>query len=284
MASIGQVWDRTTEFLGDHLPRLMPVIVLALFVPACISGSVEPLRLTAGLPTRLGLFAVSTIVALLSLWGQLVIVSRAIDPALGQGAQRVATSRLLPAIGVFVLVVIGFAALFVPLALLLVLAGIDPAAARGGGAAMFSAMTPTLGWSIVAYTFVYLILILFVGARLMPLIGVVAAERRGLSAIPRAFRLSRGMTWKLVGVLLLYVVVTFVAVMAVNSVVGSIVKLALGGTGPVTAASVVTAIVSAVVTTALTALAAAFYGKLYVALAGEASLSQGSGVGDGVVA
>ena len=37
MISMGSVWDRTAEFLSDHLGTILPIALLAIFVPAVVS-------------------------------------------------------------------------------------------------------------------------------------------------------------------------------------------------------------------------------------------------------
>jgi len=127
-------------------------------------------------------------------------------------------------------------------------------------------LPPGVGQTVAALFLVELAVVLFVLARLLPLTGVIVAERRGLGAYARAFRLTRGMTWKLLGVILLYAVVAWVSSLAATTVFGSILRLVAPGEGSVTVAGVLTAIAAAAVQAVFTVLAAAFCAKLYVAL------------------
>lgn len=267
MVKMGTVWDRTVEFLGDNLSLIVPIALLAILVPTSISASLAPLRAGGG-----GSGATQFVVTLLALafavaglWGQLAIAALAIDPAIGRDAHRVATARLLPAIGVYVALFAAILLLLVPVGVLLFAGGVD--FARLAAAEPDLSGLPGATMTVLAiYLFVLMVALVFVGARLAPLTPVIVAERRGPGAIARAFALSRGLTWALVGVILLYVVVAGVADLAARSVFGSVLGLLSRGEGPVTVASVITAIAAAAVQTGFTVLAAAFTARLYVAI------------------
>ncbi|MES2339434.1 MAG: hypothetical protein V4537_15185 [Pseudomonadota bacterium] len=265
MVKMGDVWDRALEFLGDHLGVLMPLVLLGMFVPTTISGSLQELQATGGPGLKLALGIMTLAFGILSLWTQLAIVALAVDPALGRRATGVATARLLPAMGVYVLLGIAAFVLVLPAIILLAAGGFDFAAAQAGqmGATKLSA---GYGLAIFLYMLVVVAAILGLGARLAPVTAVIVAERRGAGAIGRAFALTRGLTWRLIGVVVLYAVVTLVAVLAAQTVFGSILGLVAGGDGPITVARVITAIVVAAVSTGFSVIAAAFCAKLYVAI------------------
>ncbi|URW75959.1 hypothetical protein M9980_01630 [Sphingomonas donggukensis] len=267
MVKIETVWDRTTEFLGDNIGVLLPIVVLAIFVPASISGSLADVQETAGFGLKLGLGLLGIAFSLLSLWAQLAIAALAIDPALGSRAAQVATARLLPAIGVFLAVLAGAMLLAIPILALMSAAGFD-FAAMAAGERVTPTITPGYGFAIFAVTLVAILILLFVGARLATLTAVIVAERRGLGAIPRAFALTRGLTWKLVGVVILYAVVAIVAVLAAQTVFGSVLRIVSGepARGTITIAGVITSVVVAAVSSGFTTLAAAFCAKLYAAV------------------
>ena len=265
MVKMGDVWDRTVEFLGDNLSIVMPVVLIALFVPSSISGSLQDLAQSGGSGVRLGLAILSLGFSILSLWAQLAIVALAIDPAIGRGLTRVATARLLPAIGVFLLVALAFMVLALPVIVLLVVSGVDFTAMQQGRAEQ-AGLSAGYALALFLAFLVVLIAAIVLAARLLPLTGVIVAEQRGAGAITRALTLSRGLTWRLIGVVILYAVVALVAVLAAQTVFGSILRLVAGGDGPITIARIVTAVIVSGVSTAFTVLASAFCGKLYAAL------------------
>jgi hypothetical protein len=41
MVKMSTVWDRTAEFLSDNIGAIVPVALLAFFVPASIGGSFQ---------------------------------------------------------------------------------------------------------------------------------------------------------------------------------------------------------------------------------------------------
>jgi hypothetical protein len=222
------------------------------------------------MPVRAAIGVAVLALSIVSLWGQLAISALAID---GSGTPR-ATQRLLPAIGVYLLLLLAVAlALGVPFGIWIgvshpqVLQAMAEGAgpATGDPAAAGSLLMPALA-GIAA-----LIALLFVLARLAPLAGVILTERRGIGAIGRAWRLTRGMTWKLVGVVLLYAVTSWVAQKAAQMVVGSVMAIVAGGEGPITLGGIVTAIVVGAIATAFSVLAAVFTAKLYVATADAAA-------------
>jgi hypothetical protein len=262
MVKMGYVWDRTVEFLDEHASAIVPIAGLAIFVPSVITGSLGGLQTAPDPWVRLLNGLLGLLGGILSLWGQLAITALALHGPL-ERVGRIATRRLLPALGVYLIVgVLGGLALL-PIIFIIGSANLDVAAMQAG---QMPAITPGVAGAISLYMLAFLILLLFVLARLAPLTATIVNERRGLGAIPQAFRLTRGLTWRLVGVLLLYAVVTIVLSMAVTGVFGGLLGLFLGNEGTINATKVVTAIASAVVSTGLTVLAVSFTAKLYLAI------------------
>ena len=265
MVRMGDIWDRTVEFVGDRLGTILPIAVLALLVPGAISGALAEVQKDAAATVALAIGVASIGLALVQLWGQLAIAALAADPALGGGAARVATARLLPTIGVYALVGLALVLLAVPLVAVTVASGVSVDQLRTGGAA--TALTPGSAGAIALTGLVLAVLALFGAARLMVLLPVLAIERRGAGSIARSRRLTRGMSWRLVGVVILYAIVVFVAMLAAQTVFGSLLRLLAGGSDDaVSIATVVTAIAVAAVTTGFTVMANGFMGRLYAAL------------------
>ncbi len=101
------------------------------------------------------------------------------------------------------------------------------------------------------------------------LVPVVVAERRGIRAFGRAFALSRGLAWRILGVILLYAIVSGVVQLAAKLGFGSIFELVVGGEGPLSLAKILTSIVSGAVSCAFAVLAAVFCAKLYLVTSGQ---------------
>lgn len=261
---MGDVWDRTVERLGEQLGVLLPVAILGIFVPLSVLNALGALWAVAGMGTKLALTLAFVALYLLVFWAYLAITAVMIDPRRGASAWSAVVRRLPAGIGVYLLLgVIGFV-LTMPIGMLAALAGIDMSAMQRGVAVAPS--SPALVWVAVAYFLAFLVVVLFATARLMPLTAVIVAERRGAGAIARAWRLTRGLSWRLIGVMLLYVIVLQVSTLAAQTVFGSVLRIFAGGRGPLDVATIVTGIVVAAVQTGFGLLGAAFAAQLYVSV------------------
>ncbi len=260
------VWDRTAEFLGDNLAALTPIVLLAIFVPLTLMGSLMPLLGTA---SQLGNLTLGIAVLLLSLatsWGGLAITALAFDPAGGRGpAIATANRRLLPLIGISLAMLLIVLLLLAPVGIAFGLSGVDMAVLAAG-----KAPAGAVNGRVLAFASLYLLLLvplmLFVYARFFVLVApIVVMERRALGVFARSFVLTRTVAWKVIGVLILYLVVSTVAGMAAKTVVGSVLRLLLGDDGQVSLAGVLTQIVVSGISTLFSVLAVAFVAKLYLA-------------------
>ena len=265
IVNMGTVWDRTTEFLSDNLSALTPVALAAIFLPQAISNALEQASPAFGVGV---VQVVGLVCALITLWGQLAIVALALDPDAGsRSAQAAATRAYGRALLVMIVLFVAVAVLALPILGVLAASGVDLTQWAGTGAV---AMAPDIslgaGTFLSLYGIALLIVLLFVAVRLVPVYPVILAEGKGLAAIGRSFAVTRGITWKLVGVYLLFLLVFAVAAGAARSVFGSIVGLIAPGDGPFAAAAIVTALVGALVTTVFTVVVAAFSAKLYRAV------------------
>jgi hypothetical protein len=264
MVDIGAVWDRTVEFVSDNLSAVVPIALIGIFVPLTVSGSLAPLATGVAPGEQSIIYCAMILLSLWSLWGKLGIVALALDPHGGRpGAVQMAGRRLLPAIGISLLLLVGVIVVIAPILIVLQMGGFDFAAAANG--------QPTeIGSSVKVFVALYGLLIgaafFWVGARLCVLLPTIVMERRGFAVFARSFRLTRGIALKLVGVILLYLTVSIVSQKAAQFVFGALLGLMFGGEGAVSLPAVLTSILVGVVATAFTVLAAAFTAKLYRAL------------------
>lgn len=274
MVSMGTVWDRTAEFLSDNLGTILPVALVAIFVPAAISGSLAELQQGAapGLAAMLGL--VSLLLAIVTFWGQLAITALALDPASGRGAVGVGLRRLPAALLVTVVLFLALFLLAIPIGIIMALSGVDFSGAATGA---MPPVPPAAGLWVFLYALVLLPVLLWLAARLAVLLPVIVGERAMFGAIPRSWSLTRGTALKIVGVLILYGIVATVAYLAATTAFGAIITLIAGrGEDGLSLATVLTVIVGGVVSTAFTVLGTAFAAKLYLALraGNEAAVAQ----------
>jgi len=270
MVKMGDVWDRTAEFLSDNIAAILPVALLAFFVPASIGGNFAAAREGAGAGLAAGLMAAQFAFALLSLWGSLTIMAMALDIAGSETAGRIGLRRMPPALTVALVSFVAAIALMLPVSLVLRANGIDMvalaegrAANIGGGVALFVAL----------YFLAAAVLLLWLCARFIVTSPVIVREGRWLGAFSQSWKLTRGVTWRVIGVILLFALVAWVSMLAANTVFGSVFALvAGGGEDGVSLAGVLTSIVVAAVQTIFTVLMPVFCAKLYLALTAAAGL------------
>ncbi|MDO7842569.1 hypothetical protein [Sphingomonas immobilis] len=241
MVNLGSVWDRTTGFLKTDYANVLPIAAGGIFVPLAALGIL--LTSMSGQDTpgdwMMGLGALA--LALVTVGGNLAVTALAIDPAAGAGgAIRTTAARLPVALAVAAL---GFVALFGPL-VLLAWAFLNTMRDDNGAAAT----------AVVGYCLLVCPLALLIAARLLLFTPALVAERAGFGALLRSLRLTQGMTWKLVGLLLLYLIVTQVAAMLVRAVI-----VPLGITALAT-------ILVALVQTGFSVFATAFTARLFLAV------------------
>ena len=269
MVKMESVWRATSEFLSDNIAIVLPIAIGAIFVPATISQTLQPLQAEASPSLGVVLALLTIVFTLLSVWAQAAIIALAVDPALGRQAGRVGLRRLPVIIGVGLVLLIAVVVLALPIAIILAIGG------GGWSLAAESAQMPS-AWALalaVLYGLLLLVALVIVGARLLLVTPVVVAERRGLGAIRRSWRLTRGRTATIVGLVILYAVIVIVAQLAMKTVLGSVLLLFLGDDGVISVANVLTAIGVGLVIMIFTVLQAAFLAKLYIALIDPAELN-----------
>ena len=264
MVTMSNVWDRATEVMRGRAGQLATIGAATVFLPTVLNAAVTSLAPGAGIGVSGPL---TVIVTALSLFGGLAIMATATDPEADTAAAFArAGQRLLPAVGLTLLLGVAFGALLLPVFGLVAGAGLDLAALRSGGSASAGAVArPGLVLAALVYILVLVAVLIWVSARLAVLNGVIVNERRGLGAIGRSWSLTRGLGWRIVGVLLLVGVVMVVALLAATSVVGLAVRLAAGADG-VGLATFLGSSAGGVVTAAYSVILNTFVGQLYVAV------------------
>ncbi|AQR73850.1 hypothetical protein [Sphingomonas sp. LM7] len=273
MVKMGTVWDRTAEFLSDNIAAIVPVALLAFFVPASISGNFAAAATNAGAGLKIVLQVLQILFALLAVWGSLVITAMALDIASERSAANIATRRFVPAVIVSVVMFAVAFVLVLPIPGILASNGYDMMAIANGEPV---AIASGVAWSVGLYALVLLAVLLWVIARLIVATPVVVRENRILSALGESWSLTRGAALRIVGVIVLFAIVSWVAGLAAQTVFGVIFALVAGNDGDgVTLSSVMTSIVVAAVQSAFMVIPPAFTAKLYLALAAQAGLRHG---------
>ena len=262
MISIGTVWDRAMAVIAGRLGILLTLAFFLLIVPPIAQAALDAAG-GSSFALRSTKMAVSLLVFVAATVAVISMTAVASDPEVDRGSALASgRARLLPFLGVSVVVGLGFLLAIVPGLLLIGLSGFDVEQARTAGS------QEGANFALIGLGLLYFLLLtpamMWATARLVPLSAVIVNERRGIGAIARSFALTRGMTLKLIGVLILYALVFLVVLMASTSVTGLIARLIAGSDGTVLVALVV-ASVTAVVTAIFSVLQAVFSAQLYLA-------------------
>lgn len=260
MVDMSNVWDRTSEFLGDNANALLPIVLIALLVPhsvsALVSGAAPPMNATL-------VTAIALICALVTLWGQLAVVALALDTDGGRsGAVGTATRSFGRTVAVMLILLAAVAIAAAPIIGVMAANGVDFSKLGSGNAALANLSAGTALFASL-YGIAALIVILVVGVRLALVYPVIVAEGGVVAAIRRSWALSRGIVWKMIGVWLLFVIVYLVAAAAITSGIGTVIGLFANMQDPFSIGRIVVAILSGVVSTLFTLIVAAFSAKLY---------------------
>lgn len=266
IATMSTVWDRTADFLSDNLAALMPIVLLGLFVPLTLLGNLMPLMKSNGQVADIAIGGIVFFLSLVTIWGGIAITALAFDPAAGRGAAvATANRRLLPVLGISLVTTVIALLFAMPIGVALGLSGMDMTALAAGRQPAPPTNPGAIGF-VGLYFLALIPFLLWAYARFVLLITpIMVMERRGVGVYGRSFVLTRGIGWKVVGIILLYGIVSWVASAAANAVFGSVFRLLIGGEGTITLASVLTHIVVAATSTLFSVLAAAFVAKLYLA-------------------
>jgi len=221
--SIGTAWDETKSALARNRRLVVPVALGLILVPAVVSAMVEPRTAPGEQPEAGWWMAITLVMVILMLVGQMAIVllSSGWQGSVGEAIRR--SLRRLPTLIFAALIVMVPLILF--LTLLVALIGMSAADASLSAASL----SPT-GWLVLLIGF---LAIFAVSVRLIPLVVLVASEDLGpVATLKRAVALTSGHFWKLLAFVLLAVLAFVVAAAAVGVVIGSLISLALGQPEP----------------------------------------------------
>lgn len=270
MVKMGTVWDRTAEFVSDNLGAILPIALVAFFVPASIGGNFQAMTPENGSSLAWTLRLIQLIFAIVSLWGSLAIVAMALDLATEHGSGTIALRRLPAALLVSVVTIVAVLLCVLPIPLILMWSGVDMMALANG---QVPAIPRPVASGIALYLLGLVIVLLWLAARLAVTNPVIVREKRVLGAFAQSWALTRGVALRIVGMILLYAIVSWVAQLAANTVFGSIFMLVAGSSGDgLNLGGVLTSIVVAGVQSIFMVLGAAFTAKLYLALDAQARL------------
>ena len=211
--SMGDAWDATHRFVRQEAALLVPVALALIAVPGMLVEIATPARTPDPMEPGswmllLPLYGACTVLASLVI-ARLALGQRtSVGEALREGIRRLPRALL--------------ASFLLAFACAVALVPVLPLLGRAGG------VRPGAALFLSVYMLAALVALIYLTVRLMMLHVVIVAEGRSATAsIRRAWELTRGRFWQLLVFLLLFVVVTAVAGLAVSAA-GSVVFLGLG--------------------------------------------------------
>lgn len=268
--SISKAWEESSAFLRREARLVAPVALAMFTVPATLFGwynpSGDPNQATGGLGWPLTL-----VILVLAISGQMAIAGMAIGWSGSVGSALAhALRRVWGVLGTVLIV-------FLPLSVALVLV----IAMMVGGAGLTDptqvtpealAAIPGLSIVVLIFTFIFL----FVATRLFLISSLGMVETANpVRILARSWQLTSGHFLRLVGTLLLIVIASFVASLAIAVVVGSLMTMVAGEPRPYNLSALVVSLADGVVSAAISAVSAALAARVYVQLsAGQASVPE----------
>lgn len=262
MVKMGTVWERTAEFLTDNLPAILPIALIAYFVPLSIQGNFDPVLENAGPGLIMALGGIMLLFAALSMWGSLTLIAMALGH--DHDARAIGLRRLPAALLVSVLLFLAVCLLLLPPVLTVRVSG------EGVGDLQL-ALPIAVVWALAIYCLLALVAALWLGARLILLSPLIVAEKPVFGAILRSWRLTRGVALPIVGVMILYGLVACVAVLATKLVFGSVFSLVAGGADGLSLSGILTSVMVAAVQAGFLVIGPVFTAKLYRALVADSA-------------
>lgn len=259
--SISKAWEETVAFAGRETRLLVPIALALMFLPAVVSGLAGPMK--RGEQPSSGFLLMLFAELLIGVIGQIAIARLALGrrEPVGEAIRHAATR--LPAL-------VGSVFLFaLPLALGIIVAS-------GGAAVMAKAggSQPVLPILMSLLLLVMVVSAIILGLRCLLNTAIAAVEQGGpVRLLKRGFALTRGHVLKLLGAALLLAIGGGVAIMALTSITGLGVRLALGDPEPWTVAALLLAVVGGAAQAAFSVLFTVFFARVYAQLAaGEVSV------------
>ena len=254
--SMSAIWDESAALIRRESHLMVPVALATVGIGSVISGLTQPET-----PAGLNMIAVFGFLAgfTLEIIGNLAIMALALMPGMSVGESlNLAMARLLKTLIIIVSLMIAGFAMMIPVGIILKFSG-SPISAN-----MTAEELPA---AVVLCALVVGMVVLYISARLLTLFAVVVDRNPpAIEAIKLSFASTRGIVAKIVGVVLLFFIVTLVVSGAVASIsgivfgmIGKAVGVPLLGKGLTVLA---TGMVSALLSIVSTVFAAMLYRKL----------------------
>ena len=273
--SISTAWSEGSQFAAREFRLLFPIAFLLIGLPAVLANLFIPPqnspefyefalwvnRNGVGLLILLSL-AVTLVQMLLNTFGSLAITYLALRPGSSVGESLGAAGRRLPVVfAAVILIALAAVVVMFPLGYLL-----------GGTIAPATALTPGQAVGAFLMLIVMGLLALALGAKLLPLTSIGAAETGGpIAIIARAWRLTNGHFWKLFGTLLLIALVYMLFLLAIGLVFGLLLMASVGNPQVSSTAAFILSLAGAIFGSVIATLMLPFFARIYVQLSGRVS-------------
>lgn len=255
--SISTAWEETTAILARD-GRLLTSVALALVaLPATATGLVSPKGFVEN-ATPFWIDLVVLVGSLIALAGQLALIRLAIGPSITVGGAIVHGLKRMPVYLIAaILVVLLLLVLAVPFAVLLTAMGVP-----------IGAKSVPMSAPVVAAAVIYVLIVCFVGVRMMMAGPAASAEPIGpIAILRRSWVLTSGHFWPLLGFLLMIFAGAIIALAAVVAAAGVVIGFLIGPPEPLSASALLLALVQGLVNAAVTVLFATMLARIYVQLA-----------------
>lgn len=257
--SIGRAWDEAKAALLANRKLIVPVALGLILLPAVVVSMVEPRVPPGEQPPAGPWMLVALLMVIVMVVGQLAIVllvngwRGSVGEAIGKAFRRTPTF-IVAALAYLVPVILIFS-------VLLGFAGIGTTASGQLDMANFN----SLGWLL---SMLFLLALLFVSVRLLPLLPVVASEGIGaIGALKRSYVLTSGQFWRLFSFLLMLMLAFLILALTVGAVFGSLVQLTLGEPAPWTLSLLLIALAGGLVQAGFVMVYAGMIARIYTQLA-----------------
>ena len=265
--SISRAWEEGAAFAAREFRLLFPIAFLSSVVPQLLlsvfippEDSVEMYQL-ASLVQRSGIgtfillaLAIGLLLFLIQTFGNLAVSYLTLRPGTSVGESfAVAGRRILAVFAAFLLVGLVLTVVLIPLFLLL---GSGPGAENSGG--------------ILLLTVLFMVAAFVIGARLLLLVPAGAGERLGpIALIARSWNLTRGYFWRLLGSILLFGIISSIALAAISLIAGLLVMATVGNPLTDRTAMFVQDLIISVPSCIVTIFLVTFIARIYAQLSGR---------------
>ena len=258
--SMSAIWDESAALIRREGHLMVPVALATVGIGSVVSGLAQPETPAAGL----GVIGVLGFITgnILGLIGNLALMALALMPRMSVGESlRLAIARLPKMLGIAAVFLVALIVMMIPIAIILKMSGAPISAS------MTAEELPALA---VLSALIVGAVLLYVSARLLTLSATVIDRNPPvIEAIKSSFASTRGIAAKIVGVVLLFFVVTLVVSGAAASISGILFGMLGKAVGAPLLGKGLTVLVTGMVSALLSIVSTVFGAMLYRKLSAQ---------------